>query len=153
VWKYVGICAPSHNFVRLRHISTIGEKLLNSNISSTNPHNMVNVGPADIGSGVWGTPANFNRFRVLASLLHRRRSVEVNQTLHGVWPSPGLVHYMYIFGGLPYNGILPGAKFTCVQVLCYPTLAALLHGARSVGVSQTLRRPSRWTFAVQLSSF
>jgi len=27
-------------------------------------------GPAEIGSLVWGTPANFNRFRVLASLLH-----------------------------------------------------------------------------------
>ena len=33
---------------------------------------MVNFGPltAEIGSGVWGTPANFNGFRVLAELLH-----------------------------------------------------------------------------------
>jgi len=33
---------------------------------------MVNFGPltAEIGSGVWGTPANFNGFRVLAALLH-----------------------------------------------------------------------------------
>ena len=31
------------------------------------------------------------------ALLHRRRSTEVNQTLHDAWPSPGLVHYMYIF--------------------------------------------------------
>jgi len=60
--------------------------MLNSNMSSTSPQNMVNVGPlmADIGSGVWGTPANFNGFRVLASLLHRRHSTEVNQTLHSV---------------------------------------------------------------------
>ena len=41
-----------------------------------------------ICSGVWGTPVNFNEFRVLASLLHRRRAMEVNQTLHDVWPSP-----------------------------------------------------------------
>jgi len=36
------------------------------------PHNMVNFGSltAEIGSGVWGTPANFNWFRVLAALLH-----------------------------------------------------------------------------------
>jgi len=36
------------------------KKLVSSNISSTCPHNMVNVGPqaAEIGSGVWGTPAN-----------------------------------------------------------------------------------------------
>jgi len=48
------------------------KNLLTSNISSTSPHNMVNVGPltAEIGVGVWVTPANFNEFRVLASLLH-----------------------------------------------------------------------------------
>jgi len=48
--------------------------VINSNISSTCPHNMVNCGPlaAEIGSVVWGTPANFNRFRVLASLLQQR---------------------------------------------------------------------------------
>ena len=59
---------------------------------------MVNFGPlvAEILSLVWGTPANFNGFRVLASLLQRRRSTEVNQTLHYVWP----------------DGILPRAKFT-----------------------------------------
>ena len=64
---------------------------------------MANFGPltAEIGSGVWGTPANFNGFRVLPSLLQRRRSPEANQTLHDVWPSPELVglHYIYIFGG------------------------------------------------------
>ena len=33
---------------------------------------MVNLGSlvADIGPVVWGTPANFNGFRVLAALLH-----------------------------------------------------------------------------------
>jgi len=54
---------------------------------------------AEIFSLVWGTPANFNGFRVLASLLKRRRSTEANQTLHNVWPLPGLVDYIYIFGG------------------------------------------------------
>jgi len=41
---------------------------------------MVNYRPltAEIDWQVWGTPANFNGFRVLASLLHRRRSTEVN---------------------------------------------------------------------------
>jgi len=34
---------------------------------------MANFGPvtAEIGWGDWGIPANFNRFRDLASLLHR----------------------------------------------------------------------------------
>jgi len=57
---------------QLRHVSTIGKKLLRSNISSTCPHNVVNFGllAAEILSGVWGTPATFNGFRVLAALLH-----------------------------------------------------------------------------------
>ena len=48
------------------------KNLLSSNISSTCPHNMVNFGPlaAEIISLVWGTPANFSGFRVLAALLH-----------------------------------------------------------------------------------
>ena len=63
---------------------------------------MVNFDPlaAEIGSLVWGTPANFNGFRVLASLLQRRRSTETNQAMHDVWPSPELVHFIYIFGAL-----------------------------------------------------
>jgi len=46
--------------------------MLSSNMSSRCPHNMVNFGPltAEIGSGVWGTPATFNGFCVLAALLH-----------------------------------------------------------------------------------
>jgi len=56
---------------QLRHVSTIGKNLLSSNTSSTCPYNMVNFGPlaAEILSLVWGTPANFNGFRVLAALL------------------------------------------------------------------------------------
>ena len=68
---------------QLRHVSTIGKKLLSSNMSSTCPHNMVNFGPlaAEIGLPVWGTPANFNGFRVLAALLHGSLVVGVSQTL------------------------------------------------------------------------
>jgi len=47
------------------------------------PHNMVNFGPlaAQIVSLVWGTPANFNGFRVLAALLDGTLVVGVSQTL------------------------------------------------------------------------
>jgi len=87
--------------LQLRHVLTIGKILLNSNISSTCPQNMANFGPltAEIRWRVWGTPANLNGFRVLASLLQRRRSPQANQTSHDVWPFPGLLHYIYIFGG------------------------------------------------------
>jgi len=42
---------------------------------------MANLGPvaAEIGSVVWGTPANFNGFRVLAALLHGTPAVGVSQ--------------------------------------------------------------------------
>jgi len=44
---------------------------------------MVNVSPltAEIRWRVWGTPANFNGFRVLAMLLHGTLVVGVSQTL------------------------------------------------------------------------
>jgi len=68
--------------LQLRHMSTIGKNLLSSNISSTCPNNMVNFGPlaTEIVSLVWGTPANFNGFRVLAALLHGTLAVGVSQT-------------------------------------------------------------------------
>jgi len=67
---------------------------LNSNISSTCPHHMVNVSPltAEISWWVWGILANFNVFSILASLLHQNRAMEVNQTVHDVWPSPGTLY-------------------------------------------------------------
>jgi len=94
---------------------------------------MANFGPltAEIDWRVWGTPANFNGFRVLASLLQRRRSTEANQTLHDVWPSPGLVDYLYIFGSCcPITEV---QNSLCIlQVLHSPILAALLHGTQAV---------------------
>jgi len=48
------------------------KNLLNADTSSTCPHNMVNFGllTTEICWRVWGTPANFNDFRVLAASLH-----------------------------------------------------------------------------------
>jgi len=48
------------------------KNLLSSNTASTCHDNMVNIGPltAEIGSGVCGTPPNFNGSRFLAALLH-----------------------------------------------------------------------------------
>jgi len=45
--------------------------------------NMMNLGPlaAEIGLPVWGTPANFNGFHVLAALLHGSQVVGISQTL------------------------------------------------------------------------
>jgi len=70
---------------QLRHISTIAKKnLLNSNISPTRPYNTVNFGPltAEICWRVWGTPANFSGFRVLAALLHDTLVMALNRGRH-----------------------------------------------------------------------
>jgi len=101
---------------------------------------MVNFGPlitAEIGWWVWGTQANFNRFRLLVSLLHWRLSTDVNHTSHDVWTA-GLVHYLFLGGSCPVTEFCQVQNSPCVQVLRSPILAALLHGTRPVGVIQTL---------------
>jgi len=115
-------------------------------MSSTRPHNMANFGPltAETSWRIWGTPANFNGFHVLPLLLQRRRSTEVNQTLHDVWPSPGLVYYIYIFGGsCPLMKFCPVQNSLYIQVLYSPVLAELPHGTPAAGISQTLQRGTK----------
>jgi len=70
----IAICAPSYNFVSIDNRKKY--------ISSRCSHNIVNFGllTAEIGSVVWGTPANFNGFHVLAALLHGSQVVGVSQT-------------------------------------------------------------------------
>jgi len=98
----------------------------NSNISSTCPQNMLNFGllTAETGWRVWGTPANFNWVRVLASLLQRRRSTKVHQTLHDIWLSAGLLYYMYT---CPLTEFCQVQNSLCIQVLRFPVLAALAY--------------------------
>jgi len=81
---------------------------------------MMNLGPltAEIGSGVWGTPANFNGFRLLASLLQRRRSTEVNQTARSLAVSRAGTPCIHFRGLLSSHGILPGVKFTLRPKSC-----------------------------------
>jgi len=92
-----------------------------------------------------GTPANFNGFRVLASLLHRRRTTEVKQTLHDAWPSPPLVHYIYIHFGVscPLTEFCQLQNSLYFQDLRSPISAELLHGTPAVVVSQSLRCGTR----------
>jgi len=58
------------------------KNLLNSYTSSTCTDNVVKFGllTAEICWRVWGTTANFNRFRVLAELLHGTLVVGISQT-------------------------------------------------------------------------
>jgi len=79
----IAIRAPLHNFATKARIDNRKKLVKQQYLPHTCPHNMVNFGPlaAEIGSLVWGTPANFNGFRVLAALLHGTLVVGVSQTL------------------------------------------------------------------------
>jgi len=61
------------------------------------------------------------------------------QNLQDVSPSPGLIHYIYIFG----TEFFQLQNSLCVQVLRSPILPAILHGTRAADVSQTLWRDTR----------
>jgi len=102
-------------------------------------HNVVNFRPlmAEIGSGVWGTPANFNRFRVIASLVHRRRSTEAKPNFARCLAEWAATQYIHFWRLLRPNGILPGAKFT----LC-PSLAFSYIGSITARHSSSVRQPN-----------
>jgi len=136
------------------------------------PHNMANFGPltAEIDLPVWGTKANFNGFRAscfryCSDVAHRRPT-----KLHDVWASPGLVHYIYIFGDSsppPPDGILPGAKFTFGPSLALSYIGSITaphsssgrqqnfaawykdrnYGTFAEGSTYSAGRPSRWASA------
>ena len=59
------------------------KNVLSINIFATCLYNKMNLGSlaAEIISLVWGTPANFNGFRVLSALLHGTLLVGVSQTV------------------------------------------------------------------------
>ena len=125
IGNFVGLYLRSWSMYRQSE-----KNLLNNDTSSTCPHNMVNFRllTAEIRWRVWGTPANFNGFCVLAALLHGTLVVSVSQTLHDVWPSPALgTPYIHFRGLLPADGILPGAKFTL-----HPSLAFFYIGRATI---------------------
>jgi len=131
---------------------------------------MVNFGlrTTETSWRVWGTPANFNGFRVLTLLLQRRRSPEVNQTLHDLWPSPALIHYIYIFGGscpltefCPVQTDFTSKSYVVLYWQRYCTAFEQWASAKVCGVVQgtellnfckgrhlySAERPSRWASA------
>ena len=115
--------------------------MLSSYISSTCPHNMANFGPlaAEIVSLVWGTPANFNGFRVLTALLHGTLVVGVSQTLRrctegatcirqsshhvGHWPTFWLgIHCRYYISRFCsvtwYRTMVRAGSTNCMKIIC-----------------------------------
>ena len=64
-------------------MSTIGKKLVKQQylLHMASQYGELRPIAAEIVSLVWGTPGNFNGFRVLAALLHGTLVVGVSQTL------------------------------------------------------------------------
>jgi len=67
---------------QLRHLSTIRKKLVKQQylLHMSPQYGELGVLTAEIVSLVWGTPANFRGFRVLAALLHGTPVLGVSQT-------------------------------------------------------------------------
>jgi len=106
---------------QITHLSASGKNILSSNISSTRPHNMVNFGPltAEIGSGVWGTPANFYGFRVMPA--------DCSDVAHGRPTKPSCFN---IQGFCPLTLLVPfglGVSLSCFSVYCYFMIVHVLH--------------------------
>jgi len=103
------------------------------------PRNMVNLGPlaAEIGSGVWGTPANFNGFLVFVTATTSLNWGEPNfaRCLAVSWEA-GLVHYIYIFGGT-----CPPTEFCHVQYSLCVGLAFSYIGSVTARHSSCGRQP------------
>jgi len=84
----IAICAPSHNFVGLYIFATTAcidnrkKKLVKQQYLPYMSPQYGILGPLadEILLLVWDTPDNFNRFRVLAALLHGTLVVGVSQT-------------------------------------------------------------------------
>jgi len=120
--------------------------LLKNNIFSTCRHNMVNLGSlkAEIVWRVWSTPGSQQISTGFASWLRYCTDVAQQRSTKLCTMFDRLLGWyiiLYIFGGsCSLTEFCQLQHSLYVQVLRSPVLAVLLHGARAVGVSQTLRR-------------
>jgi len=81
---------------------------------------MVNFGPvaAEISPVVWGTLANFNRFRILAALLHGTTVVVISQTGIEQRVPPLFVRAAITLGIGPHCSYVYFAPLPCAHEVC-----------------------------------
>jgi len=123
---------------------------------------MANFGPlmAEIGSGVWGTPANFNEFRVFAFVTAATSLItDLNQTARCLAASCAGTLCIHFRGILSPKGILTGAKFNLrpSPALSYIDSVSARHSSsgRQTNFAELSRGrhlysagwPSRWALA------
>jgi len=117
------------------------KNLLNSNISSTCSHYIVNFDPltAEIGSGPQQISTGFASWFRYCSVVDRRKPTKLCTMFGSLmgWCT------IYTFRGLlPRNGILPGAKFTL-----RPSLAFFYIGSITARYSSSGRQPNFAAFS------
>jgi len=141
----------SYIFATKACIDNRKKNLLNSKTSSTCSYKMANFGPltAEIVSLVWGTPANFDGFRVIG-FVTAATSLTGGQPYFARCLAVSRAATLYIhFWGQGFGGSCPLTEFCqvqnslCVQVLPSPILTALQRGTPAADISQTLRRGTR----------
>jgi len=125
----ITICVPLRNFVEL-HLHNWGtywqwEKLVKHQYLPQVSCTIWWPQTTKMGSADCGTTANFIRFHMIILLLQRRRSLQANQTLYNVWPSHGLVNYIYLWGLLLTDRMLPGAEFTLCPSLAFSYIGSI----------------------------
>ena len=91
-----------------------------------------------------GHPSKFQPVSRLAFVTAATSLTRGQPNFAHVWPSPGLLHHIYIFeGSCLLTEFCRVQNSLYVQVLHSPILAALLHGTPAAGVSQTLRHGTK----------
>ena len=123
-----------------RHVSTIG--VLNSNISSTCPHNMAIFGPltAEIGCRVCGThqiSTGFASWLRYCTDVAQRRSTKLC-TMFGRLLDWYTVYIFFVRRLLPSDGILPGAKFTLHPRLTFSYIGSVTARHSSSGLQPNI---------------
>jgi len=130
---------------QLRHVSTIGNKVKHQYLLHMSPQ----YGKLRPTNG-WdqlvslGHPSKFQRVSHLGFVTAPMALTRGQPNFVRLWPSPVLVHYIYIFQGLlPPDGILPHAKFTLCRNLAFAYIGSITAWHSSSGASQTLWRHRR----------
>jgi len=128
-WKYMtqkfDMCSPSHKFCRaisyqLRHLSIIGKKTFKQQCLLF--HMSSQYGELQPTNGwdrlaKFGHPANFNWFRVLAPLLHRRRRSTKLYTMFGRLLRWYTTYIHTFWGSCPLTEFCQVQNSLCVQTL------------------------------------
>jgi len=138
----------------VRHVATIGKKVVKHQYLLQMSSQYSKLRPTsgwDQLAGL-GHPSKFQWVSRLGFVIAARCSPEANQTLHDVWSSPGLVHYVYTFRGCcSLMEFCPMQNILYVQLLQFSYIGSVTAHHSSSGNQPNsaawYREWNYWTFA------